>query len=101
MDYIFENETTPFMKVKAMDVIFKGLELDCSFPHKFEAKVGGWRWKKFRTCYGNIFLRIFIISHIPKAVCAAIRSEGAEQGVRIINDTHIKISLLGHVSLKP
>lgn len=34
-----------------------------------------------------------------KAVCTAIRTEGAEQGVRVINDTHISISILGHVNI--
>jgi hypothetical protein len=35
-----------------------------------------------------------------KAVCTAIRTEGAEQGVRIINDTHVSISILGHVNIE-
>lgn len=38
MHYLFENETSPFVKVKAMEIMFKGQEFDCS-SHKFEARV--------------------------------------------------------------
>lgn len=71
MRYIYENATIPFVKVRAMDLLFRGIPLDCSGKH-FEVK----------------------------AVCTAIRTEGAEQGVRILNDTHISISVLGHVKLQ-
>lgn len=39
MRYIHENATSPFMKVKVMDVLFRGIPLDCSGRH-FEVKVG-------------------------------------------------------------
>lgn len=56
MHYLFENETSPFMKVKAMDVMFKGLEYDCS-SHKFEAKV---KEKFFYTRAIKYFLCLFL-----------------------------------------
>lgn len=39
MRYIFENSTTAFMKVKVMDVLFRGIPLDCS-GRQFEVRVG-------------------------------------------------------------
>lgn len=38
MRYIYGNETSPFMKVKVMDVLFRGIPLNCSGRH-FEVKV--------------------------------------------------------------
>jgi hypothetical protein len=70
MNQIFGNVSSPFVRMTAMDYMFGGLEFNCS---------------------GNEFA--------AKVVCAAIRSEGIEQGVRIVNDTHLSISLFGHVSI--
>jgi hypothetical protein len=53
MHYLFENETSPFMKVKAMDVLFKGLEFDCS-SHKFEARV------REREKFLHVAIKIFL-----------------------------------------
>lgn len=41
------------------------------------------------NCDGNDFS--------AKAVCAAIKAEG--QGVQVLNDTHLGVSILGHVSM--
>lgn len=38
MHYIYENTTIPFQKVKVMDILFRGVELDCS-GKRFEEKV--------------------------------------------------------------
>ena len=69
MNQIFGNVSSPFVRIRAMDLMFDGMVFDCS---------------------GNEFA--------AKVVCAAIRSEGIEQGVKIVNETHLSISLLGHVS---
>ncbi|KAL7019297.1 hypothetical protein ACKWTF_011068 [Chironomus riparius] len=67
MHQIFGNVSSPFVRMRAMDYMFSGLEFNCSGT-EFAAKV----------------------------VCAAIRSEGIEQGVRAVNQTHLSISLFGH-----
>lgn len=67
MHYIFGNVTSPFVRVKVMDLLFGGLPFKCS---------------------GSEFA--------VKALCATLKSEGP--GVRIVNETHLSISLLGHVS---
>jgi hypothetical protein len=38
MRYIHENATSPFMKANVMDVLFRGIPLDCSKKY-FEVKV--------------------------------------------------------------
>lgn len=70
MNQIFGNVSSPFVRIRAMEFMFSGMEFDCSGT-EFAAKV----------------------------VCAAIRSEGREQGVKVVNETHLSISLLGHVSI--
>jgi hypothetical protein len=70
MHQIFGNVSSPFVRMRAMDYLFGGMDFNCS---------------------GNEFA--------AKVVCAAIRSEGIEQGVRIVNETHLSISLFGHVSI--
>lgn len=69
---IFNDPTTPFVKAKAMDFMFNGIGFNCD-GHDFASK----------------------------AVCAAIKSEGEGQGVKVINETFFSVSLLGHVSSAP
>jgi scavenger receptor class B, member 1 len=69
MNHIFGNVSSPFVRIRAMDLMFDGMPFNCT---------------------GNEFS--------VKAVCAAIKSEGKQQGVSVVNETHLAISLLGHVS---
>lgn len=70
MNQIFGNVSSPFVRISAMDFMFSGMKFNCSAT-EFAAKV----------------------------VCAAIRSEGIDQGIQVVNETHLSISLLGHVSI--
>jgi scavenger receptor class B, member 1 len=69
MKSIFDDPKTPFVSVKAMDILFNGIEFNCD---------------------GNDFS--------AKAVCAGIKSEGQGQGVVVLNETFMSVSLLANVS---
>jgi hypothetical protein len=66
---MFGESTSPFIQIRIMDILFNGMEFNCS---------------------GSDFA--------VRTICAAIKSE-VQQGVRVVNDTHLSISLLGHVSI--
>jgi scavenger receptor class B protein 1 len=67
---MFGNNTSPFKRIRIMDILFDGMVFNCS---------------------GSDFA--------IRTACAAIKAEGERQGVRIVNNTHLSISLLGHVSI--
>lgn len=71
MKSIFNDPKSPFISVKAMDIIFNGVDFNCD---------------------GDDFS--------AKAVCAAIKSEGPEKGIITHNDTFLSFSILGGVSNK-
>lgn len=71
MKSIFNDPESPFISVKAMDIIFNGVDFNCD---------------------GDDFS--------AKAVCAAIKSEGPEKGIITHNDTFLSFSILGGVSYK-
>lgn len=69
MKSIFDDPKSPFIKVKVMDFLFNGFGFKCD---------------------GSDFT--------TKAVCGAMKMEGPSKGVKIINETFLSVSLLGHVS---
>lgn len=70
MSLIFNEPKSVFLTSSVMDLLFNGIAFNCD-ANDFAAK----------------------------AVCESIKSEGDGQGVRVINETYLSISMLGHVSL--
>jgi hypothetical protein len=71
MKSIFNDPKSPFISVRVMDILFDGVGFNCD-GEDFSAK----------------------------AVCAAIKSEGIEKGIRVHNETFVSFSILGGVSNK-
>lgn len=69
MKSIFNEVESPFITVKVMDILFNGFGFNC---------------------YGEDFS--------AQAVCAAIKSEGVEKGIRVHNETFVSFSIMGGVS---
>jgi hypothetical protein len=71
MNNIFNNPVSPFISVKVMDILFNGVGFNCG---------------------GDDFS--------AQTVCAAIKSEGEEKGIKVHNETFVSFSILGGVSNK-
>lgn len=71
MKGIFNDPKSPFITVRVMDILFDGVGFNCG-ADDFSAQ----------------------------AVCAAIKSEGVEKGIRVVNETFVSFSILGGVSNK-